>query len=256
MAIAELLNGASDARWGNLGAWEAGDGYEQAARRLAHELGEWGRLGTGQRVLDIGCGCGDQLIVWIESFGVEEVVAIEPDPALLAAARARLASRGLLERVSLRTADASALAELPTESFDRVVALDCAYFFGDRRAWVRQAFRLLRSGGVLAATDLVLGAGTRGTMLERLAPIFGIASDHLVSPDDHREEHAAAGFSETELQLATERVLGGFARHVGGRLPDLLGQGGAALPVLLTAAACRWSVRSERLGYAFVRSVR
>lgn len=256
LAIAELLNEGSDARWGNLGDWAAGDRYGDAARRLARALGRMAGLGPGQRVLDVGCGCGDQLAVWVEEFGVDEVLALEPDPGLLAVASRAVEERGFGDRITFRRAHASALASLAPASFDRVLAVDCAYLFGSRRRTAEDAFRLLGPGGRFALTDLLLGRTEHAPLLDRLAPAFGIERGYLVSPERYRRELLEVGFAATELELAGDRVLAGFARHVRDRLPALLRAGRASVPVLVTAAACAAAARSERLAYTYLCATR
>ncbi len=256
LSVAVLLNRGSSTRWGNLGDWQPGDDYERAARRLARELGRKAGLGPGQRVLDLGCGCGDQLDVWISELGVDEVLAFEPDPALHEVAARALQDRGLGARVELRRDGANAADSLPPGSFDRVVALDCAYLFGDRRRTAERAQRVLRPAGVFALTDLVLARGERGPVLDRLSPVFGVTPGHLVSPARYRGELEELGFAKSEIELVGPRVLGGFARHVRRRLPELLRGGRAAVPVLLTAAACAASAGLGRVGYAYLTATR
>ena len=256
LAVAELLNEGSGALWANLGLWQPGDRYGDAARRLALELGRRAVLGPGHRVVDVGCGGGDQLLLWVEEFGVDEVYAIEPEPALVAVARRRIAEHGLDARIRVIEADVRELAALPRESFDRVLALDCAYHFPDRPRAAADAHRVLRDDGAFVLTDLMLEGAAPPMRLDRLAPVFGIQRGHLIPADGYRRALVDAGFASAEIESVTDAVAGGFARHVRQAWSRLLAGGSAAVPTLLTAAACGAAARGGRIVYAFVRADR
>ncbi len=101
---------------------------------------------AGKRVLDIGCGTGFWLPRLAE--GAAAVVGVEPDPALLARARAR----PLPPTVRLLRGSAEHLP-LPDASVD-VAHARFAYFFGaGAEAGLAELRRVLAPGGIFVAVD-------------------------------------------------------------------------------------------------------
>jgi SAM-dependent methyltransferase len=107
-------------------------------------------LTPGQRVLDLGTGTGalaEQAAALVGPAGW--VVAVDISPEMLAAARGRLAERGLTN-VDLRAGRAEAL---PADdgAIDAVLAGLSLMYVIDRDAAAREIARVLRPGGRLAA---------------------------------------------------------------------------------------------------------
>lgn len=110
-------------------------------------------IAPGQHVLDIGCGTGTQAIATharVQPGG--SVVGIDISANMLAAARRKARRAGL--EIELRIADA---AELPfdNERCDVVTVATVLHMAPEsrRRLCVREAFRVLRSGGRLLLID-------------------------------------------------------------------------------------------------------
>jgi len=176
LAVAALLDPAGSGTWSNLGFWEdAAVPYPAAARELALRLGRDALLGPGQDVLDVGIGAGDPLCVWRDAFEVRSVCGVEKDPACVAAARRRTAHDPAID---VRRGTDADLLQLPAGAFDRVLALDCAYHFGDRARFAAAAFERLRPSGRIAWTDLALADGHRAP--RGLAGAFGVEGRHLL----------------------------------------------------------------------------
>jgi SAM-dependent methyltransferase len=113
-----------------------------ALRALAPHLERLrARAGRPLRILDLGCGPGNTLRL-LDRHGV--AVGLEYSTLALAVAR----RRGLT-----RVAAGDGL-QLPvrTESMDCVVALEVVEHFADDHGVLREAFRVLRPGGVLVAS--------------------------------------------------------------------------------------------------------
>ena len=123
--------------------------YPLAAIRWALEPAA-GQAGHPVRILDLGAGTGKltaQLAGLALDGGRPNVLAVEPDPHMLAELR------GSLQRWSLPTVTAAAgRAEsipLPDESVDAVLAGQAAHWFDVDRA-MPEIFRVLTPGGVFA----------------------------------------------------------------------------------------------------------
>jgi SAM-dependent methyltransferase len=110
----------------------------------AGPVAEAASIGTGQRVLDVGCGTGVLAREALERVGHEgQVVGLDLNEGMLAvAARTE-------PRIDWRPGDA---VSLPFEdmSFDVVLSQFALMYFPDRVASVREMWRVLAPGGRLA----------------------------------------------------------------------------------------------------------
>ena len=109
----------------------------------------------GERVLDVGCGCGFDSFVASGLVGPEgRVVGLDLSPEMLAFAREALGTRPL---PNIEFKDGSVEA-LPFEdgSFDLVISNGVLNLVPDKNAAFREIHRVLRPGGTLAAADLLV----------------------------------------------------------------------------------------------------
>lgn len=212
-----LHRGGTDGAWGNLGLWSDGADYAAACRALALAVGQAAGLRPGDRVLAVACGGGAEMPLWIDDFGAASVLGIERDARLAAEATSTHGRRVLAGRIQVLHGDA--MDPLPPalagEGFDAVLCVDAAYHLSPRRHWLAQVHGLLRPGGRLAYTDLVLDGQRAGSpLLRRAARACGVPSDDLADADGQRRRLQQTGFTDVGKQRLDEPVLGGFARHV------------------------------------------
>lgn len=102
-----------------------------------------------ERILDVGCGCGDTVLALAERVGPEgSVVGVDVSEPMLACARERVTAAGLLH-VELHHGDAAAI-DLPGSRFDALFSRLGVMFFSDPAGAFRHLRGLLRPDGRLA----------------------------------------------------------------------------------------------------------
>lgn len=110
-------------------------------------------LGASGRMLDIGTGPGLIPLDVCERIPGCTVVAVDLSRYMLRLAEAHRAASPVGRRVELRLADAKALA-FDSASFDAVFSNTILHHIADPRPFLREAWRVLRPGGVLLIRDL------------------------------------------------------------------------------------------------------
>jgi len=107
------------------------------------------RLGVaaGERILDVGCGCGQTLLQLADIAGpTGHVLGVDISPPMLGRARERAAGR---PNIALALGDAQTYAFTPA-AFDAVYSRFGVMFFDDHRAAFRNLRGAARSGGRLS----------------------------------------------------------------------------------------------------------
>jgi ubiquinone/menaquinone biosynthesis C-methylase UbiE len=133
----------------------AADYYGSAALRFWDRFGAAtvSRLGltAGDSVLDLCCGAGASALPAAHAVGAGgRVLGIDVAAPLLDLARARAAAEGLAN-AEFCHGDATRTG-LPDSSFGAVVCVFGVFFAADMAGFVREMWRLVRPGGVLAVT--------------------------------------------------------------------------------------------------------
>lgn len=141
------------------------------------------------RTLEIGAG--DGLSVSHYPDGLDELVLLEPNPAL----RARLAARAeaLTAPVTVVDGDAHRL-DFPAASFDTVTASLVFCSVRDPARALREVHRVLRPGGRFLFHEHVRGTGLRAGVQDLLTPLQRRLADGCHANRDFESLLAAADF--------------------------------------------------------------
>ena len=131
-----------------------GDSMHPGGTQLTQHLCSLLELGPESRVLDVAAGTGASAVAIARTYGCQ-VIGIDLSSACIAAARGEATRTGLAGRVSFDVADAESL---PFEDcvFDAVLC-ECAFCtFPDKAGAAREMARVLKPGGRLGLSDLVV----------------------------------------------------------------------------------------------------
>jgi ubiquinone/menaquinone biosynthesis C-methylase UbiE len=165
----------------------------------------------GKRVLEVGCGTGELLRALARKGAPARLVGLDPDPAMVAQAEAKLRASGVPGEVERGFAQA---LPFPDGAFDVVVSslmlhhLDAA----TKRAALREWRRVLAPGGALVLVDF--GVPRSALLRALLSPgrlgVFEHVSDNLSGRVPAFLEEA--GFSWTEAGRYHDLVIAHVAR--------------------------------------------
>jgi ubiquinone/menaquinone biosynthesis C-methylase UbiE len=117
------------------------------SRRLAAPFLDFAGLAAGERVIEIGCGTGALTFALSSRAQFERVEAIDYDQHFIDTA----AGRNTDPRINFRKGDAHKL-EFADGAFDRALSMLVLHFVSDAQRAIAEMRRVVRPGGVAAAT--------------------------------------------------------------------------------------------------------
>lgn len=160
-------------------------------------------LGPGTRVLDIGCGTGGPARFLAATYGCR-VDGVDLTPEYIETGRVLTERCGLSDRITLNVGDALDLA-FDDETFDVVWCQNVAMNIPDKAAFLAEARRVLRPGGVFTSTEYSTGPG--GEVIYPVMWAYDDTTSFLDSEDEMRARFAAAGFRIREWTNYTDEVI-------------------------------------------------
>jgi SAM-dependent methyltransferase len=221
--------------------------FERAQQRLTNLAVGAGELGEGCEALDVGCGFGSLLEALARTPRMR-LTGVGNDPRQLAICGSIARGDATLALVE---ADACALP-FPSERFDRVFCIEAIFHFSSRANFLAEAARVLKPGGKLVMTDILLARPGPG------APIGEAAIEAAIR----------AGYGPWPALWTSAADLADFSRAAGLELETMRDISRETLPSCRMTAPrpwdgsparadagslLRWLHESGRLTYALMR---
>jgi arsenite methyltransferase len=169
-----------------------------------------GEIRPGERVLDCGSGAGADALIAARLVGpTGQVIGVDMTPEMVAKARANAADAGLTN-VEFREGSIEAL---PVEAgwADVVISNGVLNLVPDKAAALAEMLRVLRPGGRLQATDIILERPVSATSKQDVSLWTGCIAGGLLE-DELRAVVTAAGFVQIELVPGGD-VFAGAPQH-------------------------------------------
>ena len=173
------------------------------ARDLSRGCGNptgFAHLAPGESVVDFGCGGGIDVILAARKVGEEgKVVGIDLSPQMIERAGQAIAAVGLDGgSIELRVADL-ARTELPAGRADVVTSNCVINLCPDKAAVYEEAFRVLRPGGRLAISDVVLTEPIGPELRARLQESWSGCLGGAIPEEEYWDVVGRAGFADVRV---------------------------------------------------------
>ncbi|MFA5261486.1 MAG: arsenite methyltransferase [Candidatus Omnitrophota bacterium] len=169
-------------------------------------------LKEGDIVLDLGSGAGFDAFLAAQKVGkTGRVIGVDMTPEMLAKAREN-AERGAYANVEFREGE---IENLPVEdnSVDVIISNCVINLSPDKKNVFGEAFRVLKPGGRLMVSDLVLEKELPGIIKESIEAYVGCLAGAIMK-DEYLTFIRQAGFREAEIISQSQYPLEAMANDV------------------------------------------
>ena len=161
----ELLQ--KDRKFLNYGYTVSGkETYEERQERLCLEVFQAAEIGKEDVILDVGFGSGDQDFLLSHACAFRTLIGFNISERQVRYANERAVRENLAHKLSFRLGEAERLPGVEGSSVDRILAIECAFYF-DRPRFYERAAHVLKPGGLVVLADIAFA--DRAAFLTRRA---------------------------------------------------------------------------------------
>ena len=156
--ILKSVAGNEESNFMNYGYWDKPNmTLEDANRRLCKMIYSKGTLKNADKILDIGCGYGEQDFYWAHKTQARiEGIDIDETSIRIAQQTSRRAAKNGDTRRDIKFETGNAcMIDRKDATYDRVVSLESAFHYIPRENFFREAYRVLKKGGKLVMADIL-----------------------------------------------------------------------------------------------------
>lgn len=210
----------------NYGYWDASTPDQKSAcENLIDRLLAFQPDKTGT-ILDVACGKGASTAHLQKSYPANAITAINISEKQLETARIKAPGSTFLAM------DAAHL-DFPDASFDTILCLEAVFHFKTRERFLQEAFRVLRPGGYLLLTDILLSPWGRHNDLWWIEK----SNQALTDPAEYETLYRRIGYENLLIENATKACWEGHYKHLAAFSQQQLLEGALAVETYNEIAA-------------------
>lgn len=192
----------------HFGFWEKNiHSHTQALENMDRVLAEMAKVKSGDRILDAGCGVGGSAIWLAKNFNVE-VIGITLSPLQCQKANIFAKEEGVSDRVKFYIRDFTNTG-FDKESFDIVWSIESVCHALDKKGFIKEAKRILKSGGRLIIADGFIKKENLNKLDRFLLNnwIKRVVVPNLAKVSDFQKYLKDVGFKNIEFTDITKNIL-------------------------------------------------
>ena len=130
--------------------------YEEKQERLCLETFKLADIKPHHHVVDVGFGSSQQDLLLYNTYPFAHLDGFNVAQKQVNYANALAEKKCLAEKLKFHHSPAENMSVLGDNSVDRIVAIECAFYF-DRKKFYKEAARVLKPGGRLVLADISFG---------------------------------------------------------------------------------------------------